>query len=103
MILYKLKYNSKEEAEQYFVNNGLASIVNGRLNPTLQSTCIVELGLVCIQEDEYSEDGVLINQAAFADGYHYDILMEQEHDFGVNRIFPKNPKHGFFGYNDFEE
>jgi uncharacterized protein involved in high-affinity Fe2+ transport len=43
----------------------------------------------------------VIIEPIFADGYHYNIMCEQEIDFGVADVTDKikNPKHSFAGYH----
>lgn len=53
---------------------------------------IVEIGKICINEP--SE----IVEPIYADGYHFDIMCEQEIDFGSNEIVVDHPKHTFAGY-----
>lgn len=93
--IYKLKYTDKETAIADLKAKGVytedLSFGNG-------IHAIVEIGLVILTDGTYDEQGNEITAPIFADGYHYDIMSETEIDFGVNRIFPNNPKHAFAGY-----
>ena len=53
---------------------------------------IVEIGKICL--------GMEVDEITpiFADGYHYDIMSEQEIDFGSYEILVNNPKHKFLGH-----
>jgi hypothetical protein len=56
---------------------------------------IVEVGLIEATPAEYNEDGNVINEATYVDGYHVDIkshsLIESLSEYIV---VPKNPRHG---------
>ena len=76
--VYKLRYSNKETAIADLKAKGVytedLSFGNG-------IHAIVEIGIVELVE-----------------GYHFDVMAETEIDFGINRIFPNNPKHTFAGY-----
>lgn len=95
MNIYKLKYTDKETAIDDLKAKGVytedLSFGNG-------IHAIVEIGLVVLTDGTYDEQGNKITAPVYVDGYHYDIMSEIEIDFGVNRIFPNNPKHNFAGY-----
>ena len=82
MNIYKLKYADKEtavadlKAKDLLLEEGYGTGVHA----------IIELGLI------------LLDETTFADGYHYDIMCEQDVDFGKNSIIVNNPKHGFLGH-----
>lgn len=88
MNIYKLKYTNKKtaiadlKAKKVLLDNGFGIGVQA----------IVEIGKICLtQSTEETE-------AIFADGYHYDIMCEQDIDFIENSIIVNNPKHKFLGY-----
>jgi len=89
MRLYKLKYSDKEtalvdlKAKEIMLEDGIYGI---------GVHAIVEIGKICI--NELTEEILPI----FAEGYHYDIMCEQEVDFGINEVLVNNPKHSFAGY-----
>ena len=95
MQVYKLKYSDKETAIADLIAKGVytedLSFGNG-------IHAIVEIGKVVLTDGTYDEQGNELTAPIFADGYHYDVMSEIEIDFGVNRIFPNNPKHTFAGY-----
>jgi len=86
MNIYKLKYSDKETALADLKAKGLYIEVQESLVYGQGVHAIVELGLI------------LLDETTFADGYHYDIMCEQDVDFGENSIIVNNPKHGFLGY-----
>jgi len=59
---------------------------------------IVEIGKIVLTQGTYNDDFVEITPPIFADGYHYDVMCEQEIDFGLNEVVVNNPKHSFAGY-----
>jgi len=54
---------------------------------------VVEIGLICINQP------TLEIAPIFTDGYHYDVMSEQDIDFGDNEVIVNNPKHSFLGHN----
>lgn len=88
MNIYKLKYTDKETAVADLKAKGLYIEIEESLVYGIGVQAIVELGKILINTDELT----------FADGYHYDIMCEQDVDFGENSIIVNNPKHGFLGY-----
>ena len=95
MKIYKLKYPNKETA---IADLKAKAVYNEDLSFGNGIHAIVEIGSVVLTDGTYDEEGNEITAPIFADGYHYDIMLETEIDFGVNRIFPNNPKHAFAGY-----
>ena len=95
MNIYKLKYTDKETAIADLKAKGVytddLSFGNG-------IHAIVEIGLIVLIDGTYDEDGNELTAPVYADGYHFDVMSENEIDFGVNTITPTNPKHNFAGY-----
>jgi len=86
MKIYKLKYSDKETAIADLKAKGLYIETEESLVYGIGVHAIVELGLI------------LLDETTFVDGYHYDIMCEQDVDFGENSLVVHNPKHGFLGY-----
>jgi len=86
MNIYKLKYADKETALADLKAKGLYIETEESLVYGQGVHAIVELGLI------------LLDETTFVDGYHYDIMCEQDVDFGENSLVVHNPKHGFLGY-----
>ena len=76
--IYKLRYSNKETA---IADLKAKAVYNEDLSFGNGIHAIVEIGIVELVE-----------------GYHFDVMAETEIDFGINRIFPNNPKHTFAGY-----
>jgi len=94
MNIYKLKYADKEtavadlKAKDLLLEEGYGTGVHA----------IVELGKIVLENGTYDEDGNELTAPVYADGYHYDIMCEQDIYFGENSIIVNNPKHGFLGH-----
>lgn len=86
MIIYKLKYADKETAiaDLLLKNVYVKQIIDKEevlyFGEGIQA--IVEVGTI---------EGV--------NGFHYDVMSEQDIDFGENEIVVNNPKHGFLGHD----
>ena len=101
MNIYKLKYENKETAITDLLSKGAYVEIENEDNETVLSYgqgvhAIVEIGLIVLENGNYDE-GNEITAPVYADGYHYDIMSENEIDF-PNSIEPNNPKHQFAGY-----
>ena len=96
MKIYKLKYIDKETA--------IADLLDKKvyIKQTIDKEeiltfgegihAIVELGKIVINQPTEEIKPI------FAEGYHYDVMSEQEIDFKENEIVVNNPKHGFLGH-----
>ena len=97
MKIYKLKYANKETAIADLLDK--AVYVKQTIDKEEVLTfgegihAIVELGKICINQPTEEIKPI------FAEGYHYDVMSEQEIDFKENEIVVNNPKHGFLGYD----
>ena len=62
-----------------------------------QSThAVVHIGLI-VDTPAVVEDMEVITPATYLDGWHVDIMTDLDIKFD-NAVEPKNPKHGFAGY-----
>ena len=95
MNVYKLKYQNKESA---IIDLKLKQIIDEEENYINGTQAVVEIGLIVLEQGTYDEESNVITGPIFADGYHYDVMCEQEIDFGINNITVNNPKHSFAGY-----
>ena len=97
MEIYKLNYTNKETA----MADLLAKVVYIETEEGLiygqGIQAVVEIGKIVLTNGTYDVDFNEITAPIFADGYAYDVMSEQEIDFGINEIFPNNPVHGFAG------
>ena len=102
MHTYKLKYIDKETAIADLISKGVyVEVENLNKEITLAYgqgiQAIVEIGLIVLENGTYDSDFNEITAPVYADGYHYDVMSENEIKFD-NSIEVKNPKHTFAGY-----
>ena len=95
--IYKLKYKDKETAIADLISKGIYQELDGELLYDNGIHAVVEVGLVTDQEATFDEQGNLLTEPTYREGYHFDIMTEKEIDFGANEITPNNPKHTFAG------
>ena len=100
MKIYKLNYTDKKTAIAdliakvvYVENTDEEGNISLSYGDGVQA--IVEIGKIVLTQGTYDENFVELTPPIFADGYHYDIMCEQEIDFGINEIVVNNPKHTF--------
>ena len=105
MKVYKLKYENKETAIADLLSKGAYVEIENEDNETVLSYAegvhaIVEIGLIVLENGTYDENGNEVTAPVYADGYHYDVMSENEIDFGSADItlLINNPKHTFAGY-----
>ena len=98
--IYKLKYKDKETAIADLIAKGVYQENNEELSYGNGIHAVVEVGLLIYQEATFDEQGNLLTEPTYRDGYHFDIMTENEIDFGENEIFPNNSKHTFAGFNE---
>lgn len=97
MNIYKLKYPDKETAITDLTSKG---VYTQDLTYVEGIQAVVEIGLITATDATYDEDGNIIADATYVDGYHYDVMSIQEIDFGNADVtdIVVNPKHSFAGY-----
>ena len=97
MNIYKLKFSDKDFAIATLIDKGVYIETEEGLSYGQGIQAIVEIGLIVLENGTYDEEGNEITAPVYADGYHYDVMSENEIDF-PNAIEPNNPKHQFAGY-----
>ena len=97
MRIYKLKYTDRETAIADLIAKGVYQEIEGEMIYADGIDAVVEVGLIIDQEATFDEEGNLLTEPTYRDGYHFDIMTEIEIDFGANEIFPNHPKHSFAG------
>ena len=100
MNVYKLNYLDKETAIKDFIEKGVYIEVEITDKEIFLSygkgiLAVVEIGKIFLTNETDDDEFKEITATIFADGYAYDVMSEQELDFGKNEVFPKNPIHGF--------
>jgi len=100
MNIYKLNYTDKETAIADLIAK---EVYTEELNYGQGVHAVVEIGKIVLTNGTYDENFIELTVPVFADGYHYDIMCEQEIDFGINEVVVNNPKHTFSGYQQIIE
>ena len=98
--IYKLKYTDRETAISDLIEKGVYQEIDGELIYGKGIHAVVDVGLIIDQEATFDEQGNLLTEPTYREGYHFDIMTEREIDFGENEIMPNNPKHTFAGFNE---
>ena len=102
MKIYKLKYTTKAAAEKDLERLVYVETTVDEQTSLVYATgihAVVEIGKIITTDGTYDEEGNELTAPVYADGYHYDVMCEQDIDFGSNSIEVNNPKHGFLGHN----
>ena len=94
---YKLKYIDKETAIADLIAKGIYQEIDGEMIYADGIDAVVEVGLIIDQEATFDEQGNLLTEPTYRDGYHFDIMTNNVIDFGESEIFTNNLKHTFAG------
>lgn len=97
MNIYKLQYKDKETAMADLLAKKVYIETEEGLSYGSGIQAIVEIGSIVLENGTYDEDGEELTAPVYAEGYHYDVMSEQEIVF-KNEIVVNNPKHTFAGY-----
>lgn len=101
MNIYKLNYTDKETAIADLLVKGV--YVEQTIDEEIVLTygtgiqAVVEIGKVVKVQGTYDENGNVITEPIYYDGYAYDVMSEQDIIF-ESEIFPVDCKHSFLGY-----
>ena len=106
--IYKLTYSDKATALADLKAKGILVEVDGIDGEKHEAygngvQAVVEIGLIILEQGTYDEEGNVITEPIYADGYHYDVMSSELYDFAANLVEPKNPKHAFAGHAITEE
>ena len=101
MEIYKLNYLDKETAITDLLSKGvyIETIFDGTTSLSYGQgiRAVVEIGKVVKVQGTYDEQGNVITEPIYYDGYAYDVMCIQEVVF-ESEIFPVDCKHSFMGY-----
>lgn len=92
---YKLKYTDKVEAE---ADLKLKGVLDEESNVTEGNSVVQNIKIVS-KEATYDDNGEVLTEAVFVEGYHVDVLSsDEEIDFGNKLVNPKpiTPAHKFW-------
>jgi hypothetical protein len=98
MNIYKLQYTNKETAIADLIAKGVYIETEEGLSYGQGIQAVVEIGKIVEIEGTYDDEGNIITEPIYYDGYFYDVMSEQKIEF-ESEIFPKNCIHSFAGYN----
>jgi hypothetical protein len=99
MNIAKLQYKDKETAIADLIAKGVYIETEEGLSYGQGIQAVVEIGTIILTDGTYDDEGNIITEPIYYDGYFYDVMSEQKIDFGTNEIFPVNCIHAFAGYN----
>ena len=97
--IYKLKYTTKAAADKDLKKKGVYVETDEGLTYATGVHAVVEIGKIITTDGTYDEEGNELTTPVYASGYHYDVMCEQDIDFGSNAVEVNNPKHCFLGHN----
>jgi hypothetical protein len=97
MQIYKLQYPNKETALTDLIAKGVYIELDNELSYGQGIHAIVEIGLIIDKEGTFDEEGNVLTEPIYFNGYHYDVMSENIIIF-ENEIEVKSPKHSFAGY-----
>ena len=89
-MIYKLKYTDRATAITDLIAKGVIDINE---NNTSNTQAVVELGVLIL---DYGNE---TTAPTYADGYHFDIMVNEVIDFGTARMTPNTSVHSFLGFN----
>ena len=98
MNIYKLKYKNKETAIKDLLKKGVYVETDKGLTYGTGIHAVVEIGQIVLTPPVI-EDMLVITDATYLDGHHFDVMSEQEINFGSNSIEVNNPRHEFAGHS----
>jgi len=91
-MIFKLNYPDKQTAIADLIDK---KIIDSDFNYLKGTQAVVEIGKVVRIPATFDENGELLTEPIYYDGYAYDVMSDEEVDFGSFEIFPKHPKHSF--------
>jgi len=94
MKISKLNYTDRETAIADLLVKGVYVQTDEGLTYGQGIHAIVEIGKVVNIQGTYDENGNVLTEPIYNEGYAYDVMSEQN-IFFESEIFPKHPKHKF--------
>lgn len=98
MEIYKLQYKDKETALTDLIAKGVYIETEEGLSYGQGIQAVVEIGKIVQVEGTYDEEGNVITEPIYYDGYFYDVMTTDVIDFTPNEVFPVDCVHSFAGY-----
>jgi len=97
MKISKLNYTDKETALADLLAKGVYIETEEGLIYGQGIQAVVEIGKVIQTQGIYDDEGNVITEPIYYDGYPYDVMSEQEIVF-ESEIYPVDCVHSFAGY-----
>ena len=97
MQIYKLKYQDKETALADLIAKEVYIETDNELMYGQGIHAVVEIGLIVQTDPTFDDEGNVLTEPIYFNGYHYDVMSENIITF-ENEIEVNNPKHTFAGY-----
>jgi hypothetical protein len=72
--IFKLSYTNKEAALADLTAKGIYVETEDGLTYGEGVAAVVEIGLIILEQGTYDEEGNVITEPIYADGYHYDVM-----------------------------
>ena len=94
-MIYRLKYTDKGAAQADLLERGILQDVEGDLVKSDRTHAVVYVGQIVDVPAELNDQGEVITEAIFIEGYHVDVMLKDEEDFGAYEVFPNTPSHNF--------
>ena len=91
-MIYKLIYTDKDEAITDLIAK---EVINEDLSYQVGTHAVVWIDKIVLEDATFDEEGNVLTEPIFAEGYHLDIMVDREIEF-PNAVTPKNPKHLFY-------
>ena len=102
---YKLKYTDENEALTDLMDKGViqdrkyededGNVVLKRTPYTDITEAVVYIGKIVDVPATFDEEGEVLTDATFLEGYHVDVMLNEAVDFGENEVVTNNPRHTF--------
>ncbi|MFT5760942.1 MAG: hypothetical protein ACI8WA_000043 [Polaribacter sp.] len=96
MNIYKLRFSTKEEGVSFFQNENLTRLIEDEVCNQEGVHAIVDIGRIVETPGEMDNDGNIITEPTYLDGFHFDIMCEQE-IISDKIVTPSSPSHKFGG------
>jgi len=84
-MIFKLNYPDKQTAIADLIDK---KIIDADFNYLKGTHAVVEIGKVVSIPATFDENGELLTEPIYYDGYAYDVMIDEEVDFGSFEIFP---------------
>ena len=89
-MIYKLKYTDRATAITDLIAKG---VIDLNEKNTANTQAVVEIGLIV------DVQGTETTPTTYINGYHFDIMVNYNIDFGTARMTPTTSVHSFLGFN----